>query len=503
MNEVKDYIFTCDKMNKSFGSTHANNNISISIKEGEVRGLIGENGSGKSTLISMIAGMQSSDSGSMSLNGEPYQPHNSQEANQKHIGTVVQELGLVDGLPVGANIFLGRMNQFTKNGIVDLSSLNQEGSKLFDQWGFQPISMNILAGTLSVEQKKIVELIRALSVTPNLLILDEITAALSLNNRKRLYSIIEKLKGAGNSILIATHDLEEMLSIADSVTIMRDGTLVTTKPSSELTVDSLKQLMVGREINGSYYRADQKESYKDRVVLRGEHLSAERFNDISFQLHEGEILGFCGLSDAGIHELGEALFGIRKLTSGQIQVGDSLNTVVNSTKSAIKNGIGYVPKDRDKQALMVDDSIENNICLPSTNEIQGTLGMILPRRRKEISEKAIKNFDIKTQGRNQIVRSLSGGNRQKVNLARWVKDKTKILILDCPTRGVDVGVKSYIYNAMNQAKSDGISMIVISDELPELIGMCDTILVMKNKKLVLSKKRSEGLTEESLIEVML
>lgn len=499
-NEI---IFSAENINKSFGSTHANNDVSISIKKGEVRGLIGENGSGKSTLISMIAGMASRDSGSMTMNGEAYDPQKPQDANSHKIGTVVQELGLVDGLPIGVNVFLGRMDMFTKFGVIDIGTLYKAANEQFEKWDLGRFSLRSLAGTLSVEQKKVVELVRALSVDPDLLILDEITAALSLDNRKKLYGIIEKLKNNGKSVLIVTHDIDEMIAITDNITVMRDGVVVGTKASSELTADSLKRMMVGRDLSGSYYRADQEERYGDEVVLSINNLAVENhFEGINLNLHKGEIFGICGLSDAGIHELGETIFGVRKPSAGSVNLKKSGDNVKNAGH-AIKLGMGYVPKDRDKQALMVSDSIQNNICLPSTKTLEGPIGYISPAKRKDLSLKAVHDFEIKTSGITQYVRGLSGGNRQKVNLARWMTDKTTILILDCPTRGVDVGVKSYIYNTMNEAKDKGISMIMISDELPELIGMSDTLLVMKDGKAVKTLKRSAGFTEESIIEVML
>ena len=497
-----DPVFLAEKINKSFGSTHANRDVSVSIAKGEVRGLIGENGSGKSTLISIISGMTGRDSGEMTSRGEPYDPRTPLDANRHKIGTVVQELGLVDGLPVGVNVFLGRMDPFTKRGIIDLGGLYRAAKEQFDKWGLGHFELQALAGTLSVEQKKVVELVRALSIDPDLLILDEITAALSLDNRKKLYKIIEKLKSEGKSVLIVTHDIEEMIRITDNITIMRDGAVVGTKASGDLTPDSLKRLMVGRDLSGSYYRSDSEERFEPEVGLSVKDLAADGcFEEVSFDLHKGEILGVCGLSDAGIHELGETVFGVRRPSRGSIRF--SGGKCVDCAAHAIRAGIGYVPKDRDRQALMVSDSVENNLCLPSTGELQGPLGFISPAKRKELSLKAVRDFEIKTSGVAQYVRSLSGGNRQKVNLARWMTDKTKLLILDCPTRGVDVGVKSYIYHTMDEAKKRGISMIMISDELPELIGMSDTLLVMKEGKVVKSLKRSAGFTEESIIEVML
>ncbi|OXT09542.1 sugar ABC transporter ATP-binding protein [Thermoanaerobacterium thermosaccharolyticum] len=502
---TNEYIFRAEKLNKFFGPTHANNDVSISIQKGEIRGLIGENGSGKSTLISLISGIIQKDSGMMFLDGEPYEPKTPLDAFNHKIGTVVQELGLVDGLPIGVNIFLGRLDMFNKNGVIDLQGLYKAASEHLSYWNLGKFPVQNLASTLSVEEKKMVELARALSVNPNFLILDEITTAISLNNRKLLYSIIEQFKKQGKSVLLITHDLEEIIKITDNITIMRDGVVVDTRKSCELTPDILKRLMVGRELSGSYYRNDWEDQYEDDVVLSVCDLTVEEhFEDVSFDLHKGEILGICGLSDAGIHELGETIFGVIKPQKGSIYF-ISLNEKIKVKNSihARKLGIGYVPKDRDKQALMINDSVENNICLPSIEILQGPFGYIRPAKIRKLSSKIVNDFEIKAKSISQYIRGLSGGNKQKINFARWMNEKVRILIMDCPTRGVDVGVKAYIYSVMNEAKKQGLSIVMISDELPELIGMCDRLLVMREGKVVKTFYRSSGFTEESIMEVMM
>jgi ribose transport system ATP-binding protein len=259
---------------------------------------------------------------------------------------------------------------------------------------------------------------------------------------------------------------------------------------------------VGREISGSYYRDDTTDRFEDDIVLTAEHLESDFFHDVSFNLHKREILGFCGLSDAGIHELAESLFGVRKIKSGAIRVTDK-NTVIKTPLEAMKAKIGYVPKDRDKQALMVVDTIMNNVCLPAVELTKGKFGFLNPKAQREVSRKVIEKFDVKTTGVTQIISGLSGGNRQKVNLGRWMIQGKEILFLDSPTRGVDVGVKSYIYAEMLKAKEQGVSIIVFSDELSELIGMCDTLIVLKRGQIKKTMRRSDGFTEEEIVEAML
>ncbi|MDR1147727.1 MAG: sugar ABC transporter ATP-binding protein [Spirochaetaceae bacterium] len=499
---MSEAVLSAKNIKKYYGATHANDDLSIDLNGGEIRGLIGENGSGKSTLISIIAGITMPDSGSMMMNGAAYQPKDSLDSGRNRIGTVVQELGLVDGLPAGVNIFLGRAERFTKAGVINLEKLYAEASGLFEKWGFPGFPVSRMTGLLTIEEKKIVELMRALSIDPQLLILDEITQMLSLNYRRIFIDIINKLKAENKSILMVTHDVEEMVELTDCITIMRDGKIVAERRCDGTTPDEIKRLMVGRELEGAYYREDKAESYNEKVVLRAEHIISEYFKDLSFELHEREILGFCGLSDAGIHELAESLFAVRPLKSGKIVVVDD-DAAIKTPMQAMKLKMGYVPKDRDKQALMTQTTIEDNIALPTVEMIRRRAGFLNPYAKQELSEKVMKMFDVKASGITQVMSGLSGGNRQKVNLGRWLIQGKTILILDCPTRGVDVGVKSYIYHEMIELKKQGVSILVFSDELPELIGMCDRLMVMKRGKIEKVMKRSEGFSEEAIIEVML
>lgn len=500
---MEDVLFKVQDICKSFGITRANRNVSMDIVSGEVHGLIGENGSGKSTLISIVSGMAQKDSGNMFLKGVPYEPGSPLVALQSRIGTVVQELGLVDGLSVAANIFLGRMDKFKKLNVIDNKAMYNEVEDLYKKWNLPRINPRAIVSSLTVEQKKIVELTRALSINPDLLILDEITAALSYNTRKILFDIIDRLVKENKSILIVTHDIEELLKLSDRITILRDGEVITTKRADELTESSLKRLMVGREIEGDYYRADSEDAYGKEIVLSIKNISDDtHFSDVSFDLHKGEIVGLCGLSDAGIHEVAEAVFGVRPIVSGEITLTKT-DRKIRKASMAMAYGMGYVPKDRDKQALMVNDSIENNATLSMLDEIKGPLGLILPRRIEEVGKKLIKDYKVVAVNEKVPLASLSGGNRQKVNLGRWLLQEKEILILDSPTRGVDVGVKAYIYDIMKQLKKKGVSILLVSDELPEIIGLSDTVYVFKNSRIAKKFARSEGLTEEKIIEVML
>lgn len=500
---MSELILEIKDLNKYFGATHANKNISFSLKKGEVRGLIGENGSGKSTLISQIAGMYSRDSGEILVNGEPYHPQSPLDANAKKISMVVQELGVINNLPAGVNVFLGRTSQFTRFGVVSLKKLYQEANRQFEKWNIAKVPLNQLADGYSIEMRKLIELARALSVDPDILILDEITQSLSLDNRKALCNLIAEFKNMGKSVILITHDVEEMIEITDSITVLRDGEVVGNVLSKDTTPNQVKSMMVGREISGEYYREDRTPSYEEEVVLTVQNLNvAEELEDISFELHKGEILGFCGLSDSGIHAIGKAVYGLSKCDKGAVRLNTRNCDIVNP-EVALQHGMAYVPKDRDGEALMMNASIMENICLPSLTELKGSFGFLSPGKLNDLAEDTSKKLSVKCASIDQPMNALSGGNKQKVNLGRWVAKDLDVLVLDCPTRGVDVGVKAYIYSLMKELKSKGIAMILISDELTEVLGMSDRLYVMKDRKITGVIRRDEDFSEESVIGVMI
>jgi len=490
-------------LNKFFGYTKANIDIDFNLKKGEIRGLIGENGSGKSTLISQIAGIHKKDSGTMLLNGEVYDPVSPLDAYENKISMVVQELGIISSLPAGVNVFLGRTKQFTKNGIVSLSKLKKAANEIFEYWDLPPISLDQLADGLMIETRKMIELARALSVDPDILLLDEITQSLSFNNRKKLVELIQKFKAKGKSIILITHDVEEMIEITDTITVLRDGRVVGDLVSAETTPDEVKSMMVGREIEGSYYRNDNIVNFEDDIVFSVKNVSIENeLEDISFDVHKGEILGFCGLSDSGIHSIGKIAFGLAKLSSGSVRL-ETKNIEIKNATHALKNNMAYVPKDRDNEALMIHASIRDNACLPSYNEMSGKVGYVSYSKQKKLAADIVKRLSVKCTGINQQMDMLSGGNKQKVNLGRWLAKDPDVLILDCPTRGVDVGVKAYIYQLMKETKEKGIATILISDELTEILGMSDRLCIMKNGKITGVINRDEDFSEHSVIGAMI
>jgi ribose transport system ATP-binding protein len=305
----------------------------------------------------------------------------------------------------------------------------------------------------------------------------------------------------GRSVIVITHDVEEMIEITDRVTVLRDGKVTGVLNSSETTPDEIKYLMVGREISGDYYRSDATPDYDEGApVLTAKNISVGgEIEDVSFEVHRGEILGFCGISDSGIHTIGRAVYGLEKLSGGEVLLGDES---LKSPTWALASNMAYVPKDRDNDALMMQASIWENFALPSITELTGKMCYIAPGKLRALAQKMSEQMAVKCRDIYQPMTDLSGGNKQKVNLGRWLAKDIKLLILDCPTRGVDVGVKAYIYALMKQAKADGIAIILISDELTEVLGMSDRLCVMRSGKLRAIIPRGEEFTEHSLIKVM-
>lgn len=501
--QSSEYAFQVTGLNKHFGPTHANKDINFTLRRGEVRGLAGENGSGKSTLLSQLAGIYGSDSGEILKDGQPYHPDSPLYAIQHGVSIVVQELGLVGNLPAGVNVFLGRTKPFSKFGVVNVKKIYQEANKILEKWGLSQLPLHQMAAAMNVESKKVVELARALSSDPDVLILDEVTQALSQDNRAKLHKLIEKYREMGRSIILITHDLEEMLEITDSISILRDGELIETLDSKSITVEELRSKMVGRSLEGEYYRSDWETSHQDEVVLSVENLTTDTgLHDVSFQVHKGEIMALCGLSDSGIHEVGKAVYGLSQAKNGRVRLVPD-NTEIRHQSQAWKHRMGYVPKDRDNEALMLQASIRENSCMSSVPNITEKALLLKSSSLNRLGQSVRETYQVKCTGIEQTINALSGGNKQKINLGRWLVKDLQLLIVDCPTRGVDVGVKAYLYQCLKDAKRDGMAILMITDELPEAIGMADNILVMKDGSVSGQITRSDGFSEEAIVQVMI
>ena len=487
-------------IDKRFGITHAVNHVSLTINAGEIRALIGENGSGKSTFCQMLCGIYTIGGGTFTLDGQEMHVKNQVEANKLGVSIIVQEMGTLSGLTVAENIFLGHEDPFMHYGIKDTRAMIKEGQRLLDEYGFSKIRAGAMIDSYNFEDRKLVEIVKATYMKPKILIVDETTTALSQKGRLELYKIINEIKADGRSVIFISHDLGEILLHCDTISILRDGEYIDTVNAKEVNEDDLKRLMVGREIGSAYYRTDYGKEISPEVVISIKDVTVPgQIQDISFELHRGEILGFGGLSECGMHEVGKAVFGASLDRKGSVKLSDG--TEINDIPSAIKHSIAYASKDRDNESIILNESIRNNVVLPSLDDL-AEKHILKSRKLNKFAKTHAEKMQTKMQGIHQFISDLSGGNKQKVVLARWLGKGSDILVLDSPTRGIDVKVKQAIYALMQELTAQGKSIIMISEEIPELLGMSDRILIMKDGKINGEFMRSESLSEEDLIAKM-
>lgn len=494
------FLLEAKNIIKTFPPTVALNDVHFCLRPGEIHGLMGENGSGKSTMCSIVSGIYPYDSGELFLDGEPYCPKNMIDAAAKGVCMIVQEQGTFASTTVAENIFIGKEKQF-HNGIrLDTKKMANAAQKILDELQMQHIDARMTCGRLSFEDRKLVEIARAMYSDPKILIIDETTSALSKNGRDILYGLMEKMKSEGKSVIFISHDIDELMEKCDYLTVFRDGIYIDEVPKEKFNADLIKQLMVGREMVGAYYREDFQPSHEDEVVLSVEHITQGIVTDVSFDAYKGEILGIGGLNECGMHELGKLIFGLEPRTIGVTRYQGGVE--FKNPTDAMKLGIGYISKDRDKEAILTAASIRDNICLPSLSKLQKGI-FITDKREKEFTNSYINTLEIKTSGMEQLCMHLSGGNKQKVVIAKWVGFDASVLIMDCPTRGIDIGVKAEIYRIMEKMKADGRTIILISEELPELIGMSDRLLIMKDGKITKEFQRSKELSDRDIINYMI
>lgn len=486
---------------KSFGITKALQDVSFNVNKGEVHALIGENGSGKSTLTNSLTGIYQKDSGTFILDGKEIAPKNQVEANLEGVSIIVQELGTLDGLTVAENIFLGHEDMFVKMGIKNTNAMNRRANELLKQYGFERIKASDMIENYNFEDRKLVEIVKATYFGPKIVVIDETTTALSQEGREELYKHMNRIREEGNTVIFISHDLPEILRLSDTITVLRDGVYIDTVKSKDIDEEGLKKLMVGREVTGDYYRADYGEKVSDEVVMSVRNVTVPgSIYDVSFDLHKGEILGFGGLSESGMHEVGKACFGASFDREGSVTLADG--TAINDIPTAIHHSIAYTSKDRDNESIVMNQSIGDNICLPSLDELANNMHVLSDKKLKEFSNKYAKEMSTKMVSVDQFVSDLSGGNKQKVVLARWVGKDSDILVLDSPTRGIDIKVKQDIYQLMDRMRKSGKSIILISEELMELIGMSDRIIIMKDGRMSNELLRDPDMDENSLIASM-
>ncbi|MGB4657701.1 MAG: sugar ABC transporter ATP-binding protein [Mobilitalea sp.] len=500
----KELILETRKMCKNFGSTVALNNVDLKVYRGEITGLIGENGSGKSTIASIISGMQLATSGDMYLKGSPYKPATMIEGAAASIGMIVQEQGSVSGITIAQNIFLGEEGRFRSRGVISAAKMNKAAKEALTAIGFVGIDPSNYIDSLDMQERKLVEIAKVVYRNPEILIVDETTTALSQSGRDIIYGIMNKMRAENKAVIFISHDLKELMDTCDSLTVLRDGNLITTLCKDDMREDMIKRHMVGREMNGRYYRSDFDTAISDEVILEVDNVTSGTglLINFSMKVHKGEILGIGGLSHCGMHELGKVIFGEEKLLAGSV-IHTPSGDKITKARSALKHGMGYVSKDRDNEALVLSASIKDNIISAGLDKLK-TLGcFILPATEKKYVQKQMMDLNIKCSSMNQNVQYLSGGNKQKVVFGKWVGRNCDILILDCPTRGVDIGVKAAMYQLIYDMKLQGKTIIMISEELPELIGMSDRLLILKDGSLTGELTRNRELSENEIIEIMI
>ncbi|MCR4876138.1 MAG: sugar ABC transporter ATP-binding protein [Clostridiales bacterium] len=496
----KKTVLVAEHIDKKFGITHAVKDVSLEIAAGEIRGLIGENGSGKSTFCQMLCGIYTIGGGTFTLDGQKLHIRNQVDANNAGIAIIVQEMGTLSGLTVAENIYLGHEEPFMHMGIKDSRAMNRAAQKLLDEYGFGRIRAGTMIDHYNFEDRKLVEIVKATYMKPKILVIDETTTALSQNGRLELYKIMDAVRADGRSVIFISHDLGEVLTHTDTVSVLRDGEYIDTVNSAAVTEDDLKRLMVGREIGSAYYRTDYDRPVSTEVVLSVQKVSVPgELDGISFDLHRGEILGFGGLSECGMHEVGKAIFGASWDRQGTVKLADG--TEIKDIPTAIKHSVAYASKDRDNESIILNESIRNNVVLPSLEEL-AFHALLSGRKLTRFANEHAMNMQTKMQNVQQFVSDLSGGNKQKVVLARWLGKGSDILVLDSPTRGIDVKVKQAIYALMAELSRKGKSIIMISEEIPELLGMADRILIMKDGKINGEFARDPALSEEDLIAKM-
>jgi len=485
-------ILQLKEISKIYPGVTALSSVSLDVKQGEIHALLGENGAGKSTLIKVITGAIEPTEGSIVFLGKERSSHSPLEAISAGIGAVYQEFNLVPSLNISDNIFYGR--EF-KNGIFnDFARMNTECKAIFQTMGFD-IDPLAKVSDLSVGYQQIVEIAKWLTRDVQLLILDEPTAPLTDSEIDVLFKLVLKLKEKGVTIIFITHRLDELFRITDRVTVMRDGCYVATYNTVETTKQLLVNAMVGRELLATFPKRD---NAIGEPILRADHLSTSFLKDISFELRRGEILGFAGLVGAGRTETARALFGADALVSGSIFL-DGKTVLIDAPMAAIRLGMGLIPEDRKQHGVLLELSVRENITFASLKNFSRWAMLLFKKEKAKVAE-LIGALKIKTPSDDQKVKNLSGGNQQKVVLAKWMATKCRILIFDEPTRGIDVGAKHEIYKLMRKLTAEGKSIIMISSEMPELLGMSDRIVVMHEGTIV-SQLDNVNLTQERILSL--
>lgn len=478
---------------KSFHNHPVLKNVDFTLRAGEIHALMGENGAGKSTLMKILNGIYTKDHGKIFILDKEQEIDSPKKAASLGIAMIHQELNLVPELTVMENMFLGREFVRGKSGWIDWERMKSESQKWLDRLGVQ-IDPACKVGDLSVGQQQMVEIAKALSMRAKILVLDEPTSALTNHEIEMLFEVMLSLKKQGVGMIYISHRMEEIFRICDRITVLRDGTYIGTRKTSETNIDEIVQMMVGREITDWYPRR-KVELGEERI--RVEQLSDEKVKEIQFSIRSGEVLGIAGLMGAGRTEIANLLFGVSPKRSGTIWL-DGKEVKIKNPIDAIRQGIAYVTEDRKQKGLILTMSMEENLTLTTLKSL-AKYGWIQRESRAKLTDDLIQELKIRPQNKDLEVRYLSGGNQQKVVLGKWIATKPKVLILDEPTRGVDIGAKAEIYQLINRLAGEGVAVLLISSDLPELLKMSDRVLVMSEGRITGEFTREE-VTQEKVMK---
>ncbi len=493
--QTRDYILECKGISKAFGGTQALKDVQLHVRPGEVHALLGENGAGKSTLMKIVIGLYHQDSGTMVFDGKPYQARGPVDAINSGISMIHQELNPEPHLTIAESIFLKREDH---TGIfLNKRKQNERTQKILDDFGF-PYPADTLIRNLKLADVQMVEIIRAVSTNAKMIIMDEPTSSLDEQETQHLFRVIRDLKAKGVAIIYISHRMAEIYEICDSVSVFRDGEFIGTSALKDVTNDDLIAMMVGRRVKNQFPKV---ECPIGDVVFKAEHLSGDGFEDISFEVHAGEILGFSGLVGSGRSETMRAIFGMDPIKSGTMYLNGQVFNRKNPGDS-IRQGVCMVNEDRKGFGLCLHRSIRENTSLPSLPERQKGLLINQSREKKEVEEVS-KTLLLKAASIEHTAYSLSGGNQQKVVIAKWVMAAPKLMIMDEPTRGVDVGAKAEIYSLMSRFAAEGMAIIMVSSELPEIMGMSDRVLVYHEGRISGEYSRKDIVSGEVTQEVIL
>ncbi|MGE4501179.1 MAG: sugar ABC transporter ATP-binding protein [Hydrogenovibrio sp.] len=485
---MEDFILEMHHITKRFPGVVALDDVSFKVKRGEIHALVGENGAGKSTLMKILNGVYKADEGSIILNGEQTVIKNTNEAKAKGLGLVFQEFNLVNSLTVAENLFINRLTK--KHGRVDWKGIYKNAQDFVDSLGFNFKATDKIED-LSAAQRQLVEIAKVLSIKTDLIVMDEPTSSLTTTETEILYKIIENLKRQGISVIYISHKLEEVFKLSDTTTIIRDGEVVDSGPTSSFTRNQIVEKMVGRSVDTEFPR---KQCEIGEVVLKVDHITRNGLiEDISFELHKGEILGFAGLIGSGRTEVAEAIFGAEPYDKGVIEI-QGKKVAIHSTHQAKKENIGLLTEDRKETGLVLAYNLIWNITITNLDKVKNGR-FISAKKEAKLAADLSKDLNIKTPSLKQYAINLSGGNQQKVVFAKWLFSDVDILILDEPTRGIDVGTKYEIYLLMNRLAEQGKSIIMISSELPEVIGMSDRLVVLSGGRKMGELSRQEATPE--------